>query len=300
MPARTFTSSSPGVASVLAPLRGPLRNRSGRAVVLCYHSVASGGPDWTSIEPDTFERQLAVLRRSAHRSVSQDGLADLAAGRRPEQRAALLTFDDGYRDTYTEALPRLRAYGFRGLIFILPPYVDDAGAFDWPEVEERRRAHPEVMRSLEWGQVEELADAGCEFGSHGCRHAHLTELCDADLREELWESRRAIKEHLGRCDALAYPFGEWSGRVARAAAEAGYSWAFSLPLRAQSTTTPMSIPRVVVDYRDDGLRFRLKVNPLGRRVFLSELKVRIRALARPGRSEQVQRFDAHSGERVFS
>jgi peptidoglycan/xylan/chitin deacetylase (PgdA/CDA1 family) len=299
--AATTAVSSPAPAGALpAVLQGPLCNRSPSALILAYHSVVHGGPPWTSIEPEAFERHLAALRRSDYRSVSQDDLADLAAGRRPRQRAAILTFDDGYRDTYTEALPRLLAYGFRGLIFVLPPYVDGASPFDWPEVDERRRGHPDVMRSLDWAQVEALAEAGCEFGSHGWRHAHLPELSDAELGEELWQSRCAIKERLGRCDTLAYPFGEWSGRVARAAAAAGYTWAFSLPVRAQRDTTPMSIPRVVVDHRDDGLRFRLKASPLGRRVFLSRLKVPLGRLARPHRRSAAPELDPHSGERVFS
>jgi peptidoglycan/xylan/chitin deacetylase (PgdA/CDA1 family) len=278
-------------------LRGPLCNRSGEAVILCYHSIAASGPEWTSVHPDTFERQLAMLRRAGYAGVGQDALADLAAGRAPRRRAALLTFDDGYRDTYSEALPRLRSYGFRALIFILPPYVDGASAFDWPEVRDRLAAHPDVMRSLSWGEVEALAEAGCEFGSHGLRHAHLPELSDAELREELWESRRMIKERLGRCDAFAYPFGEWSPRVARAAADAGFSWAFSLPLGGQPLTTKMSLPRVFVDHRDDGLRFRLKLNALGRRAFLSVAKAAARARMR--REEGVRKLDAQTREPVF-
>ena len=281
-------------------LHGPLLNRSGQAVVLGYHSVARGGPAWTSIEPDLFERQLAALRRAGFRSAGQDRLAGLADGRGDGGRAAILTFDDGYRDNHTEALPRLLEYGYRGLFFVLPPYVDHGRALDWPEVADRREAHPDIMRSLNWAQVEDLAAAGCEIGSHGCRHAHLPELSDAQLREELWESRRRIKERLGRCDSLAYPFGEWSERVARAAAHVGYRWAFSLPHGAQTEATPMSIPRVVIDHRDDGLRFRMKINALGRRAFLSPLKDRVRAVARPGRTTDALRFDAQSGERVFS
>jgi peptidoglycan/xylan/chitin deacetylase (PgdA/CDA1 family) len=281
----------------MTTVRAALCNRSSDAVFLCYHSVAAPGPRWTSIPPDTFERQLATLRRAGYEAVGQDALVGLQAGRPPRRPAALLTFDDGYRDTHTEALPLLRAYGFRGLIFILPLYVDGASAFDWPEVRDRLAAHPDVMRSLSWGQIEELAEAGCEFGSHGLRHAHLPQLSDAELREELWESRRLIKDRLGRCDALAYPFGEWSARVASAAADAGYRWAFSLPSGRRQATTAMSIPRVVVDHRDEGLRFRLKLTALGRRAFLSDLKATV--CARIRREEEVERFDAQTRAPVF-
>src|SRR6185437_3020357 len=85
-----------------------------------------------------------------------------------------------------------------------------------------------------------------------------------------WQSRAAIKERLGCCDTLAYPFGEWSAGVAAAAAECGYRYAFTLPTTSgQRAAAPLSIPRVNVDYRDDERRFAAKLSPWGRRLLLS-------------------------------
>lgn len=261
-----------------ALLDGALRNRGRDAVALCYHSIAEPGPAWTSVPPAVFERQLATLRRRGFRAAGEAALDGLAAGRRPDRPLALLTFDDGYRDNCETALPLLAEYGFTGLFFLLPPFVDAGAPLLWPEVADRVRDHPEVMRSLTWAQVERMAAAGCEFGSHGLRHRHLPELGDGELREELWESRRAIADRLGRCDVLAYPFGEWSARVAEAAADAGYRWAFTLPYEEQRDATRMTIPRIAVDHRDDGARFGAKLHPLGRRLLLSPLKRRLRRL----------------------
>lgn len=55
---------------------------------------------------------------------SRGALGDSA----PMGRYAFLTFDDGYEDNYTNALPLLRQYGFTAWIFVLPPLVERQAA----------------------------------------------------------------------------------------------------------------------------------------------------------------------------
>ena len=266
-------------ASDRAP--APLRNRSRDATFLCYHSVHPAGPPFLTLSPETFERQLALLRRRGYRTGGQAELAGLVSGERPPAPQVFLTFDDGFRDNFTHAFPLLRAYGATALVFLLPPAVDDGGPLAWPEVQERRERHPEVFRSLTWPMVEEMAEGGVEFGSHSCAHPDLTALDDEALAEELLQSRRRIADRLGGCDTLAYPFGFWDARVATAAAAAGYRWAFTMPSAAQASATPLSIPRVAVDQRDDERRFALKLTPAGRRLTLSPVRGWVRGARRP-------------------
>jgi peptidoglycan/xylan/chitin deacetylase (PgdA/CDA1 family) len=249
-----------------------LRNRSGDAVFLCYHSIADGGPPFLSIGPAAFERQLATLRRLGYRSGTFGDLARLAAGGRPDGRLAFLTFDDGYLDNYVTARPLLEAYGFRALAFLVPPLVDAGAPLAWPRVEGQLREHPEIMRSMTWAMVEEMAAAGHEFGSHTLSHPRLPDTDDSTLRAELADSRAAIEQRLGACAAVAYPFGVWSARVAEAAAAAGYSYGFTLPYGAQSRADALTIPRISIDHRDDERRFRLKLTPAYRAFLLSRLK----------------------------
>ena len=37
----------------------------------------------------------------------------------------IITLDDGYRDAYTEAFPRLRQYGFTATVFVITGYLDE-------------------------------------------------------------------------------------------------------------------------------------------------------------------------------
>lgn len=257
-----------------------LRNRSRRATFLCYHSIAREGPRYLTISADLFERQLRELRRRGLAAGGASELAAAAAGRlsRP---TAFLTFDDGFRDNYETALPLLREHGFAAFVFVLPPLLDGGGAFVWPEVAEDQRRFPATMRSVTWAMLEEMREGGFVVGSHTLTHSHLDRLEGEALREELWDSRRRIKERLGSCDTIAYPFGDWSPAVAAAAAECGYSFAFTLPTaRGQRRAAPLSIPRINVDYRDGERRFGGKLRPLGKELFLSPELATVRRLTR--------------------
>jgi peptidoglycan/xylan/chitin deacetylase (PgdA/CDA1 family) len=249
-----------------------LRNRSTQATFLCYHSVALEGPRFLTVSPQLFERQLDLLAQRGAVSGDVSALEAVAEGKaiRP---SVFLTFDDGFRDNYETAMPILRERGLGAFVFVLPRLVDHGARLAWPEVAEDARLHPTTMRSVTWPMLEEMKDAGWEVGSHTLTHPHLPRLDGSTLRDELWESRMTIKQRLGHCDTLAYPFGEWDFRVAEAAAECGYRFAFSLPSTAgQRDATPHSIPRIGVDYRDSGFRFASKLSPLGRRVHLSPLR----------------------------
>lgn len=275
-----------GVPAAFAPPRLPLvgapllRNRSRRATFFCYHSVAPEGPRYLTVTAELFERQLAELKRRGIAGGDLVALEAAARGRIPAP-TAFLTFDDGFRDNHETVLPLLREYGFPAFVFVLPPLVDEAGPLAWPEVVADQQRFPATMRSVDWQMVGEMKEGGFEVGSHTLTHHHLPDLTGEALREELWESRARVKERLGSCTTLAYPFGEWSPEVAAAAADCGYAFAFSLPHNhGQRGASAQTIPRINVDYRDDESRFARKLSPLGKRLFLSPEVAVVRRLTR--------------------
>jgi len=253
-----------------------LRGRSRRCVFLGYHSVTEDGPPFLSLRPGTFQRQLDLLAGAGFRSGTGATLQRIAAGETPPGRHAFLTFDDGFVDTVTMALPLMSERGLTGLAFVLPGHLDKGAPLDWPEVAGEAARRPQLMQSMDWSMLEKLVEAGWEIGSHTMSHPRLPGLADEELAQELLDSRRVIEARLGRCDLLAYPFGDWDERVARAASAAGYSFAFTLPFGGQAGATRMSIPRVTIDDRDDPWRFRAKLSGVGRRALFSPLRPAVR------------------------
>lgn len=83
---------------------------------------------------------LKVLKQWKYQMISMD---DLLSGRYdPNRDYIVLTFDDGYKDNLTVAMPVLKKYGARATIFVNPAYISpesddsDWGFMTWDEVEQ--------------------------------------------------------------------------------------------------------------------------------------------------------------------
>lgn len=87
-------------------------------------------------------------------------------------------------------------------------------------------AAAQASGTLTWAQVQEMSRAGIEFGSHTVTHPILTMLSDAQLHDELAESKRVIEQQIGRpAPVLAYPVGgshDFDRRVIAQAKGCGY------------------------------------------------------------------------------
>ena len=70
---------------------------------LCYHKIDVVQNDWTGIttSPDTFRWQLQYLSENYHINDVHNLPYE------PGKQDVLITFDDGYADNYTNALPIL-------------------------------------------------------------------------------------------------------------------------------------------------------------------------------------------------
>jgi peptidoglycan/xylan/chitin deacetylase (PgdA/CDA1 family) len=117
---------------------GPVARRIGLwkgILVLNYHRM--GSPDgsgfardlWSATAED-FDAHLRMLKRNFD-VVSPADLLERPITRR---RRILLTFDDGYRDSYEIALPILRRHGLPATFFIVPGFIDDPGVSWWDEI----------------------------------------------------------------------------------------------------------------------------------------------------------------------
>ena len=138
----------------------------------------------------------------------------------------------------------------------------DAGApLIWPEVVDDQREHPDVMRSMTWEQVGEMAEAGTEIGAHTMTHPKLSTLHGEELRQELVDSRKAVIEQARQLRPLRVPVRRSRARRPSAPSPTPATATRSpSPPAGQATHTRFTIPRVPVDDRDDERRFGLKLH----------------------------------------
>ncbi|MGW0864575.1 polysaccharide deacetylase family protein [Streptomyces koelreuteriae] len=226
-----------------APHKGPV------PWVAMYHSVGdcSDDPYRITVTPERLDRQLAWLRRRGLRGVSVAEL--LAARARGEARGLVgLTFDDGYADFVTEALPLLRRYDCRATLFVLPGRLGGDNA--WDPLGPRKPL-------LTADGIRHAAAEGVEIGSHGLTHVDLTRADNLTLRAEVGQSRALLTELTGAwVDGFCYPYGTVDARAVEAVREAGYTYACAIdpgPL-----TGPHALPRVHVGQNDTAVRLHLK------------------------------------------
>jgi peptidoglycan/xylan/chitin deacetylase (PgdA/CDA1 family) len=145
----------------------------------------------------------------------------------------VLTFDDGYSDFYSQALPLLKQHGFTGTLFMTTDWIGQEG---------------EGKRMLDWRELAEIEQAGIEIGAHSCKHPQLDQLPENLIREELYVSKSQLEDTLGlKVPGLAYPFGYSNAKVRRVAREIGYDYGYSVGnAMTTSAADAFSLPRLTV------------------------------------------------------
>lgn len=105
------------------------------ATIFVYHSVGATGVFADNVvSAEIFEKQMRLLARQRKPVALQQIIAELKAGRDPPADWVAVTFDDGYRDFLTTALPILARYAIPVSIFV-PTSVLGGSALFFDQVE---------------------------------------------------------------------------------------------------------------------------------------------------------------------
>src|SRR5882724_221027 len=117
----------------------PLTRRLGpdersRVPILMYHSISDNLFGMShpyfhiNTSPEIFAKQMRWLRSAGYRTISLDEALNGLQARADLAKSVVLTFDDGYRDFYTEALPILKQHGFTATLFLLSDRIGNSPA----------------------------------------------------------------------------------------------------------------------------------------------------------------------------
>lgn len=124
------------MAGLLSPA-GP----KARLSILIYHRVLAETdplfPDEATAE--SFDRQMGWVKQVFRVLPLPEAVARLKAGTLPA-RAACITFDDGYADNLTQALPILQRHGLHATFFVATAYLNGGRMFNDTVIEAVRRA----------------------------------------------------------------------------------------------------------------------------------------------------------------
>ncbi len=164
-----------------------------RVPILMYHSISDDPEPGVSpyyrvnASPAVFRQHMQFLADHDYHTISLDQLVS-AFPKKP----VVLTFDDGFRDFYTEAFPVLQEHGFTATVFLPTAFIGgsrsvqgsrfDGSGFKVPSHFPFRNPHSAF---LTWNEVRELLRHGIHFGSHTVNHPKLVELDWPEIKSEL-------------------------------------------------------------------------------------------------------------------
>jgi peptidoglycan/xylan/chitin deacetylase (PgdA/CDA1 family) len=237
-----------GPADLDAPVLVPATSPTDKLLVpiFMYHHV-SNKPTYNALDysltvtTTDFNAQLDWLQQQGFHAITMTELFDaLYYGKSLPLHPMILSFDDGYADMYTDALPALLAHHYRGVFYIITGMIGG--------------------RYMTWNQVRALRDEGMQIASHTIHHVNIGEPpAYTTTQDELLLSKQTLEQQMGEpIQFFCYPTGEpfhhdtvaEQQLVLKDLYADGYLGAtldpFAYDSAIQDASTPYQLPRVRV------------------------------------------------------
>jgi peptidoglycan/xylan/chitin deacetylase (PgdA/CDA1 family) len=87
-----------------------------------------------SASPSEFARQMDYVARNYNVISGTDLVSSIQSGKPLPPKSALITFDDGYLDNYTNAYPVLKSRNLPAIIFLATDFIGESKPFYWDYV----------------------------------------------------------------------------------------------------------------------------------------------------------------------
>jgi peptidoglycan/xylan/chitin deacetylase (PgdA/CDA1 family) len=201
-----------------------------------YHRVKpfAGETDYTRdliVPPELFTAQMDALAKAGWHTITMGQLGDDLRQRiEPAPKSFVISFDDGYEDGYTYALPILQHYGFVATFFVIGGRI----------------GHED---QLTVGEMRILVASGNEIGNHTMSHEDLRVATPVQLRIEIYGASAAIARAVGVWpQSFAYPIGLTDEMVTDAVASSPGIETAVIQGGSQTETWPnrLTLPRIRV------------------------------------------------------
>lgn len=165
-----------------------------------------------NITPYTFEEQIKTLSDAGFTFMTNGELTQALEGKRKlPKKPIVLTFDDGFRDFYTDAYPILKKYNAKATQYVIAGFLDVNANH--------------MLKS----EVSEIAGDGLvEIGAHTVNHAWLRGRTKDSVKYEVSESKKMLEDITSlKVVSFAYPYGAFDKQAIDEVKKAGYNSAVS-------------------------------------------------------------------------
>lgn len=186
--------------------------------ILMYHYVEYNQDerdylrDQQNVPPHVLEQQIVDLRKAGYTFITPKEIPKLLTKRGVEKnKYIVLSFDDGFRDFYTDAFPILKRHNVPVINYVVYNFMGGQDYMTKDMVREITK-HPLI-----------------ELGSHTLNHASLPGL-QSDLAEgEVSLSKGFLEEEFNtEIYSFAYPYGSYDEESIKLIKKAGYTTAVTV------------------------------------------------------------------------
>lgn len=201
------------------------------------------------IKPENFEKQMAWFSKNGWHSYT---ITEMVDAKELPIKSFCITFDDGYEDNFTNALPILEKYGFKATVYLVPHYEYN----NWEKFEEGTF---DKLLSIE--QIKKMQESGLiEFGSHTVNHNNLLTISKYEAQIEIQKSKEEVEKIINQtCNAFAYPYGKYDQTIISMVQDLGYSSATVVKRGFFEANKPFEIKRIGILGTESFLDFYLKI-----------------------------------------
>jgi peptidoglycan/xylan/chitin deacetylase (PgdA/CDA1 family) len=213
--------------------------------ILTYHQIdaapARGAPFRSLyVSPKAFGQQMAFLAALGYRGLSMSALMPYLRGEK-SGKVFGVTFDDGYLNNLTHALPVLLRHGFTATCYFVSRRLGNTNDWD-ADIGIAQTALMDAVQLRQW------AAAGQEVGAHSLTHPRLNALASAEALAEIAGAKAELEALSGQAVAhFCYPFGAYSPAHVAMVKDAGYQSATTTERgRSRPTDDILQLPRVPV------------------------------------------------------
>lgn len=208
------------------------------AVILMYHSV-SDSKAFFAVTPEQFEKQMALLQKSGVNCVTYSELMRRYYTHENLANTVCVTFDDGYVDNRTEALPILKKYAIPATVFVSTGFMGTS----------RTTSQGDTIPVMDEAMIRELTDDGCiECLPHGHMHERLSRLGRVAAEQDIAQSKNMLERITGKSALyFAYPYGDYSSDTIEVLKSLGFNGAVTVKEGLMDATSqPFELPRMTM------------------------------------------------------
>lgn len=209
--------------------------------ILCYHKIApppaKARIKGLYLDSDLFFSQMNEISQAAFVSTLPHEAT------RSMGSSITITFDDGFVNNLTEAVPLMQQAGIRAINYLVADRIGQTS--DW-EAREGGEADPLMNES----QIKDWLAAGHWIGAHTCTHPRLSLLSRKEAKEEIFSGKKKLEDCFGTpIEHFAYPYGDYSETTVELVQEAGFQTACTMHRGINlSDTSPFELKRWTARY----------------------------------------------------